>query len=56
MVSEVDFLAMRRRLNLLEVFMDDLRERLKCPIVLATHHAGSTIPILDDENCELTDI
>ena len=45
--SETDFLAMTGRLDLLNDFAAILRDSLKCPIVLATHHAGSTIPVLE---------
>lgn len=45
--SETDFLAMTGRFNLLEDFVGTLRERLNCPAFVATHHAGSTIPMLD---------
>ncbi|MDQ1281526.1 MAG: hypothetical protein QG670_2791 [Thermoproteota archaeon] len=45
--SEVDFLAITNRLDLLDDFAAILRDFLKCSIVLATHHAGTTIPILE---------
>jgi hypothetical protein len=45
--SETDFLAMTGRLDLLDEVVGTLRERLNCPVFVATHHAGSTIPILD---------
>lgn len=45
--SETDFLAMTGRLDLLDQVVGTLRDRLNCPVFVATHHAGSTIPILD---------
>lgn len=48
--SEGDFLAMINRLDLLDDFAATLRDSLKCPTVLATHHAGMTIPILEANN------
>jgi len=45
--SETDFLAMMGRFDLLEEFSNTLKDYLGCPILLATHHAGVTIPILD---------
>jgi hypothetical protein len=48
--SETDFLAMAGRFDLLENVVSVLRERLGCPVFVAAHHAGSTIPILDECN------
>ena len=45
--SESDLLAMTGRTDLLIEFADWLRDKLKCPIVIGTHHAGLTIPILE---------
>lgn len=45
--SESDLLAMTGRTDLLMEFADWLRDKLKCPIVVGTHHAGLTIPILE---------
>jgi len=45
--SEADFLVMTGRLDLLEDFVNALRDCLNCPIILATHHAGSVLPMLD---------
>jgi hypothetical protein len=49
--SETDFLAMINRLDLLETLVDRLRNRYGHHILLGVHHAGITIPIL--ENSEL---
>jgi hypothetical protein len=51
--SETDFLAMTGRFDLLEGFTETLREKLGCPIFVATHHAGSTIPILDESKVKV---
>ncbi|UCH01407.1 MAG: hypothetical protein JSV20_05880 [Candidatus Bathyarchaeota archaeon] len=45
--SENDFLALTGRLDLLETFANVLRDRLQCPVLLASHHAGSSISILE---------
>ncbi len=45
--SETDFLALTGRTDILEEVVKTSAERLKCPVVVGTHHAGSTIPILD---------
>jgi hypothetical protein len=47
--SESDFLAMTDRLDLLEEFTDFLKSALKCPILFGIHHAGTTIPILEEK-------
>lgn len=46
--SESDFLAMTGRIDLLLEFVDLLKDYCKCPIVIGTHHAGLTIPILEE--------
>jgi len=45
--SETDFLALTGRMDILEEVIETSAERLGCPVVVGTHHAGSTIPILD---------
>jgi len=45
--SETDFLAMTGRIDLLEFLVDHIRERFGYGVLLGTHHAGSTIPILE---------
>lgn len=45
--AETDFLAMIGRFDLLDEFTNSLRDSLHCPIILASHHAGTTIPILE---------
>ena len=52
--SETDFLAMTGRFDLLEDFTGNLRDKLKCQVILATHHAGSTIPILDESKTKFS--
>ncbi len=46
--SEVDLLAVAGRLDLLSELVDWLRRGLGCPVLLGTHHAGSTIPVLEE--------
>jgi len=48
--SESDLLIMSGRTDLLIEFSDWLRDNLQCPIVVGTHHAGSTIPILEESD------
>ena len=45
--SETDFLALTGRTDILEEVVKTSAEKLGCPVVVGTHHAGSTIPILD---------
>lgn len=45
--SETDFLAMTGRIDLLASLVDHIRERYGHRVILGTHHAGSTIPILE---------
>jgi hypothetical protein len=51
--SETGFLALSGRCDLLEDFIGTLRDRLSCPVFVATHHAGSTIPILDESKVKI---
>jgi hypothetical protein len=51
--SETDFLAMTGRLDLLTDIIDQARNILNCPVVIGTHHAGSTIPILESSKTGL---
>ena len=44
---------MTGRFDLLEVFIEILREKLGCPVFAATHHAGSTIPVLDETKIKI---
>ncbi len=46
--SETDFLAMTDRLDLLSELVDWLRTRFGYRVLLGSHHAGSTIPILEE--------
>jgi hypothetical protein len=48
--SESDFLAMVGRTDLLGEFADRLHELSRRPILVGTHHAGSTIPLLEEES------
>lgn len=50
--SEVDFLALTRKLGLLEELIGFLRDKVSKTVVLGTHHAGITIPILDEARIE----
>lgn len=45
--SETDFLAMTGRLDLLSQLVGWLRSRFGYRVLLGTHHAGSTIPVLE---------
>lgn len=45
--SETDFLVLTKRLDLLSELIDRLQGDLDYKVLLAIHHAGSTIPILD---------
>jgi len=45
--SETDFLALTGRTDILEEVVATCSKRLGCPVVVGTHHAGVTIPILD---------
>ncbi len=46
--SETDFLAVTNRLDLLETLVDRLMNRYGHHILLGVHHAGITIPILEN--------
>ena len=46
--SETDFLALTGRTDLLQEIIDQARDYLGCPAVVGVHHAGSTIPIIED--------
>jgi len=48
--SETDFLALTGRIDILQEVVTASVEKLGCPVVLGTHHAGYTIPILDASN------
>jgi len=50
--SETDFIAMTGRIDLLEALTGYLRERLGRRVILGVHHAGSTIPILEESEIE----
>jgi hypothetical protein len=50
--SETDFLAMAGRVDLLSQLVDWLRNNFGYRILLGTHHAGSTIPILETSRIE----
>ncbi|MCJ7632364.1 hypothetical protein MUP77_08220 [Candidatus Bathyarchaeota archaeon] len=51
--SETDFLAMTGRIDILQEILDYARDSLGCPAVLGIHHAGSTIPILENSNVDV---
>jgi hypothetical protein len=51
--SETDFLALTGRLDVLEELVAYSKDRLRCPVVLGTHHAGSTIPILEGARLDI---
>jgi hypothetical protein len=45
--SETDFLALTHKIDLLGELVDWIREEFGFNVLLASHHAGSTIPILE---------
>jgi len=45
--SELDFLVVSKRLDVLSILLDFLKSRFKVPIILGSHHAGVTIPVLE---------
>jgi hypothetical protein len=45
--SEIDFLALIDRIDLIEKLIKLLNQRFNSPVFLGCHHAGSTIPILE---------
>jgi len=51
--SESDFLAMTGRLDLLEEFTHFLGTKLRCPVLLGLHHAGTSIPILETSDLDV---
>lgn len=46
--SETDFLAASGRLDLLDELIEWIRETYRYEVILGTHHAGTTIPILEE--------
>ncbi|MEM2093761.1 MAG: hypothetical protein QXI32_00505 [Candidatus Bathyarchaeia archaeon] len=52
--SETDFLALTGRVDILQEVVEASREKLGCPVVVGTHHAGSTIPILENSNISIS--
>lgn len=50
--SETDFLAMTKRLDLLSQLVGWLRKNFGYRVLLGTHHAGSTIPVLERSRIE----
>lgn len=46
--SETDFLAMTGRIDIIQEILDYSKDSLGCPAILGIHHAGSTIPILEN--------
>lgn len=51
--SETDFLALTGRTDLLQEIVDHARDHLGCPVVVGTHHAGSTVPILENSGIDI---
>lgn len=51
--SESDFLAMTGRLDLIKEFTQFLKRKFSCPILLGLHHAGTSIPILEERCMEV---
>ncbi|MHA1721460.1 MAG: hypothetical protein ACTSXW_00095 [Candidatus Baldrarchaeia archaeon] len=45
--SEVDFLAISKRLDILSILLDFLKSQFKVPVIIGSHHAGVTIPLLE---------
>jgi len=50
--SETDFLAMMGRMDLLASLVDHIREKSGHGVLLGTHHAGSTIPLLEGSDVQ----
>jgi len=50
--SETDFLAMTGRTDLLASLIGHIRERFGYRVILGVHHAGSTIPVLEESKIE----
>ena len=48
--SETDFLAMTGRVDLLSDLIKHIRKEYGCGVLAGIHHAGSTIPILEQSN------
>lgn len=48
--SESDFLTMTGRFDLLRDVISFLRRKLGCPILLGIHHAGTSIPLLEEKD------
>lgn len=46
--SETDFLAMTGRVDVLASLIDHLQEKFGYRVILGVHHAGSTMPILEE--------
>jgi len=46
--SETDFLAMTERTDLLNALIDYLEAKFGYRVILGTHHAGSTMPMLEE--------
>lgn len=47
--SETDFLTMTGRLDLLKEVIEYAKDSLGCPAIVGIHHAGTTIPILEEQ-------
>ena len=47
--AEIDLLAMTGRFDLIRGYIDFLRQRFKT-VITSVHHAGITIPLLEEEN------
>lgn len=45
--SEIDFLVISQRFDLLDVLLSFLQSTYGCPIILGSHHSGITIPVLE---------
>jgi len=50
--SEIDFLALTDRIDLIEKLIKLLNQRFNSPVFLGSHHAGSTIPILESSELQ----
>ncbi len=51
--SETDFLAMTGRIDIIQEILDYAKDSLGCPAILGIHHAGSTIPILENSGVDV---
>jgi hypothetical protein len=52
--SESDFLVMTGRFDLLDDFAQFLKQTFNCPVFLGIHHAGTSLPLLDQQDLDVS--